>query len=169
MVSSLAKAICEMLFIYSFHHHVTSGAPVTVQPVRTQQQMRHVVTELPLVSEMLSGQCLFTNFNFHIVDLQCCINFCCTARWFSYTHTHICRFFLYSFPLWFITGCWIWLSVVYSGTLLFIHSTYKSLHLLTPTSRSIPPPPPCPWDLPVCSLCPWVYFCFTDRLICVIF
>ena len=80
MVSSLAKAICEMLFIYSFHHHVTSGAPVTVQPVRTQQQMRHVVTELPLVSEMLSGQCLFTNFNFHIVDLQCCINFCCTAR-----------------------------------------------------------------------------------------
>ena len=25
----------------------------------------------------------------HIVGLQCCINFCYTAKWFSYTYTHI--------------------------------------------------------------------------------
>ena len=25
----------------------------------------------------------------HIVDLQYCVNFCCTAKWFSYTHIHI--------------------------------------------------------------------------------
>ena len=24
----------------------------------------------------------------HIVDLQCCVNSCCTAKWLSYTHTH---------------------------------------------------------------------------------
>ena len=28
---------------------------------------------------------------------------------------------------------------------MFIHSAYKSLHLLIPASHSIPPPPPCPF------------------------
>ena len=33
----------------------------------------------------------------------------------------------------------------YSRTLLFIHSIYKSLHLLTPNSHSIPSPTPSSW------------------------
>ena len=48
--------------------------------------------------------------------------------------------FSYSFPLWFITGYWIWFPVLYSGTLLFIHALYNSLHLLIPNSQFIPPP-----------------------------
>ena len=44
-----------------------------------------------------------------IVDLQCCINFCCTAKWLSCTYIYIYILFSYSFPLWFT---WI---------LLFIH------------------------------------------------
>ena len=40
-----------------------------------------------------------------IVDLPCCINFCCTAKWFSFTYIHS---FSYSFPLWSITGYWIY-------------------------------------------------------------
>ena len=60
-----------------------------------------------------------------------------------YTYTH--SFFEYSLPLWFIIGYWIQLPVLCSRTWLFIHSVYKSLHLLIPTSCSFPfPSPPNP-------------------------
>ena len=36
-----------------------------------------------------------------IVDLQHCVNFCCTAKWIQ---LYISIFFLYSFPLWFVQG-----------------------------------------------------------------
>ena len=60
-------------------------------------------------------------------------------------------------------GLFQWVnSVLYSRT-LFISSIYKSLNLLIPASHSIP--------LPTSSFsrCPWSYFCFTDRFICVLF
>ena len=44
----------------------------------------------------------------------------------------------YSFPLWFVTRCWIEFPLVYSRILLFIHSVYNSLHLFIPNSPSIP-------------------------------
>ena len=43
----------------------------------------------------------------------------------------------------------------YSRTLLFIHSTYNSLHLPPPASHSAPPPAPLPWQPPACSLWWW--------------
>ena len=39
---------------------------------------------------------------------------------------------------------------------LFILYIYISLHLLIPNFKSIP----LPWQPPVCSLCPWFFFCF---------
>ena len=59
--------------------------------------------------------------------------------------------------------------MLYSGTLFYIYSIHKNLHLLVPASYSIPPQHPHHWQPPVCSLCPWFYFCFIDRFICVLF
>ena len=39
----------------------------------------------------------FWFFNWHIVDIQCCITFCCTAKWFNHTYIYA-FFFIYSFP-----------------------------------------------------------------------
>ena len=71
------------------------------------------------------------------VDLQCCAYFCSQQ---SDSVIHMYRhFFSYSFPLWFITAYWILFLVLYRRTLLFIHPTYNSLHLLIPGSQSFPP------------------------------
>ena len=67
------------------------------------------------------------------VDLQC-VNFCYTENWFSYTF-----FFYILLHLWFIIGYWIYIPLLFSRAVLFIHSVCNGLHLLTPTSLSICP------------------------------
>ena len=49
------------------------------------------------------GSQLFFFFYLSTVDLECCVNFWCIAKWYSYTYI----FISYSFLLWFITGFWI--------------------------------------------------------------
>ena len=111
-------------------------------------------------------------FNFFLiwsmVCLRCHVHISCTTKWFSYSYI----LFLYSFPLWFIIGYQIQFSVLYSMTLLFSCSIYNGLHLLTqPSTSPLSQPPwqsPTPWQPQACSLCPWVCFCFVNRLICAI-
>ena len=80
------------------------------------------------------------NFYWSMVDLQCCVNFCCTELWFIYIYTHTHSFLIFSIMAYHKIE---YSSLCYTvRTLLFIHSICNSLHLLTPVSHSIPPPKP---------------------------
>ena len=46
---------------------------------------------------------IFSFFYWSVVDLHCCVSFCCIAKWLSYG----CIFFFIFFPLWFFTEYWI--------------------------------------------------------------
>ena len=58
------------------------------------------------------------------VDLQSCVNFYCTAEWFSYTYTYI--LFSCPFPLWSIIGYETEFPVLHSRALLFDFLLYGS-------------------------------------------
>ena len=75
-------------------------------------------------------------FNWSVVDLQCCANFCCIAKRLSYTHSlfNILSYYGVSQEIGYISLCCI------SRTLLFICSKCNSLHQLTPGSQFIPLP-----------------------------
>ena len=94
-----------------------------------------------------------------MIDLQCSVNFYCTAKWPSHTCIYIlfltlscimfhCKWLDISFPM------------LYSMISLPVHSKCKSFHLLTPDFQSIPLPPLRLWQTQVCPTCPWSFlFC----------
>ena len=80
-------------------------------------------------------------FNWSITDLQCCVYFSCTAKWFSYTYIHS---FFVSFSIMVYHGILTIAPCALQQTLLLIHSLCNSLHLLIPASHSTPLPIPFP-------------------------
>ena len=64
-------------------------------------------------------------FNWSIVDLQCCVNFWCTAKWFSYTYIYIFSFIFFSIMVYYrILNI---VPLLYSRTLLSISKWLFSL------------------------------------------
>ena len=84
----------------------------------------------------------FFKFNWSIVDLQGCDNFCCTTKWFSYTCTHI-RSLSDSFPTQIITEYWVEFPVLYNRS-PFGHSFHIPQY-----AYAHPKPPVHPSPLPV--------------------
>ena len=88
---------CQMLPDKQAPHSAPLNPHPLCSPVDT-----HICCLPRCVLWLFRCRLFFKLFYWHIVDLQCWINFSCTAKWLSYTHIYI--IFSYSCPLWFITG-----------------------------------------------------------------
>ena len=76
---------------------------------------------------------IYNLFYWSIADFQCCVNFCYTAKWFSYINIYP---FPYSFSLWLITGYSIQFPVLIQSVLVVYFVAYfipNGLYLFLPT------------------------------------
>ena len=96
-------------------------------------------------------------FNWSAVDLPCCVNFCCTATWFSYTYLYVCIIFLTILFHYDLSQDIKYSSLGYTlgPCLLSIRRIKAYVCSLQPPTPSLPELPP-PWQPPVC---PWFWFC----------
>ena len=141
------------------HHHDRAGSPHAQRSIRAKQSgwgstatggktktTRSSQNKEAVWLGLHEGFSVFrangTFLSFFLrVDVQCCAHVRCTAK--QPSHTYIKTFFFsYSLPSWSIPRDGIEFPVLYSRTLLLLHSQCHSLHLQTPNAPSSPRPPP---------------------------
>ena len=92
----------------------------------------------------------FLQFYWGMVDLQCCVNLCCAAKWFSDAYTHILFCILFNYGLSqdmeYSSLCYAVDLIVYT---LYIIVCFCSSQLPGPPSST---PPPGLYQPQVCSL-----------------
>ena len=75
------------LSLYPVHPSVAIGNSDSRRWI-SGMYLKHVVHASALL--------VFFFFNWIVADLQCCVNFCCTAKWFRYTYVYF--FFFLAMP-----------------------------------------------------------------------
>ena len=98
---------------------------------------------------------IFFFFNWSIVDLQCCVNFRCTAQSFSYVYVciYVCVcLYIYAFFFRFFSLIGYYkilrsFPVLYDRSLLVIYFIYSSVYMLIPNSLFILHPSKTRWGL----------------------
>ena len=84
----LVTWFCSMnkaLSTHNHHQHRTQLHSYTFRKCTVTEHMKQIIFFFVLYI-----------FNWSIVDLQCCVNYCCTAKWFSYTYMHAFFFIFFS-------------------------------------------------------------------------
>ena len=97
--------------------------------------------------------------------LQCCISFCFSAKWISYTYTRVPSFLAF-LPIYVTTQHWVEFPLLYSICYCVIHwlsVLYVIVYMSVPISQFILP-----------SFCLGIhkfvlYFCFANKFISIIF
>ena len=106
--------------------------------------------------------------NWSIVDLQCCVNFCCIASWLSYIyiymliHIYVTQFYIYIYTYIYMSLC-IYICIYNFPHPPLLYSLYISvLYILQAPTSSLP-------YRNKSVLYVWVHFFFADKFTFLVF
>ena len=69
----------------------------------------------------------FFSFCWSIVELQCCVNYCYTAKWLSYTYIYVCIIYIYMFFFIFFSVMALSQDIEYSCLLYTVGPCFLSI------------------------------------------